>query len=426
MRKAKHYLDEDFPELIKYFVNVDEFHKPSLSKKEVEVICPCCERKHNMIARTVYYRGNTYCPMCCDNYSFPERFMSAILNQLNIKYKYQFTDTWSKQYKYDFQFNIGNKRYIVELDGGLGHGNIKDLDMRTPAETKEVDTIKDKIAIQNDFIIIRIDCNYENKSRYDIIKNNIYKSKLKNILNLDLVNWDKCFLDACSSRYHKILELYNSGTKYLEDIANTVELSVSSVKKFLLDMMHSNIIPQKPLYKKNPFNEYPIPMIANEKYFGSGFTPVFCYEDGLLFRTTQDADDYYGFSRFSVRNCLCNGGGYRNGKHFEKCENLPKDFDYKPKFFSDDKYKEHAYCRWSLDGKLEDIYIHKNNLPSEYKYLMVQRVISGDYETGYGYKWSILPKQLEYQFIKEKDAVERPILLDKIQKILKGEIHNED
>ena len=421
MRKAKHYLDEDFPELIEYFVDVNQFHQPSLSKKEVEVICPCCKRKHNLIARTIYYRGNTYCTMCCDNYSFPERFMAAILNQLNIKYKYQFTDTWSKQYRYDFQINIGNDRYIIELDGGLGHGNGKNLDDKTPEESGEIDKIKDSLAIQNGYKIIRIDCNYNNTNRYEFIKNNIINSQFNDVVNINNINWDKCFSDACSSRYHKILELYNNDIKFLDDIAEIVGLSTGSVKQFLLNMMHSGVIPQESIHKENPYKKFPIPMIANEKYMGSTYTPVFCYEDGLLFRTTQDADDYYNFPRFSVKNSLWSRNGYCKGKHFEKYEKLPKDFDYKPKFFSDDQYKEHAYCRWSLDGHLEDIYIHKNNLPDEYKYLAVQRVINGTFETAYGFKWSILPKKLEYQFIKEMDVIERPFLLEKFQKILKGE-----
>ena len=421
MRKAKHYLDEDFPELIQYFVNKNESHQSSGSKNKVKVICPCCKKEHEIYARTIYYRGNTYCTVCCDNYSFPERLMAAVLNNLNIKYKYQFTDTWSKQYRYDFQIDIGNNKYIIEMDGGLGHGHQKNFDNKTPEETLEIDLIKDKLAEDNGYIIIRINCYYNNDNRFEFIKTNICNSELKDIINVNNIDWNKCFSDACSSRYHKILELYKNETKYLEDISEIVGLSVGSVKHFLLSMMHSGIISQESIYRKNPFKEFPIPMIADKKYFGNPYTPVFCYEDGLLFRTTQDADDYYNFPRFSVRNCLSSANGYRNGKHFEKCENLPKDFDYKPRFFSDDKYKEHAYCRWSLDGKLEDIYIHKSNLPSEYKYLAVQRAINGTFKTAYGYIWSILPKELEYQYVKEKDAVEHLFLMDKYQKLLKGD-----
>lgn len=422
MRKAQHYIDEDYPELEQYFINKNDFHQASSSKNIVRVICPCCRKVHDIPVRKLYSHGNTYCAVCGDNYSFPERFMSAVFNALNIQYKYQFTDSWSLEYRYDFQINIGNKRYIVELDGGLGHGHQRGLGHKTPEETLEIDRLKDELAIKNGFIIIRIDCYYENKNRFEYIKNSICNSKLAEVIDLNFVDWNKCFKDACSSRYHKILELYLGGTKFLEDISNTVGISVGSVKHFLLCMMHSGILKQESLYAKNIFSKYPIPMIANHKYFGSSCTPVFCYEDGLLFRTTQDADDYYGFSRFSVRNSISSYGGYCNGKHFEKCENLPSDFDYQPKFFSDDKYREHAYCQWDLDGSLKNIFIHKNNLPSQYKYLAVQRVINGTFETAYGYKWSILPKQLEYQYIKEMDAVERPILLQKYQTILKGDI----
>ena len=421
MQKAQHYLDEDFPNLIQYFVDESKSHKGSLSKEVVGVICPCCNREHNKSIRTIYASGNTYCPMCNDNYSFPERFMTAILNNLNIKYKYQFTDSWTKRYKYDFQFDINCHKYILELDGGLGHGHKKDLDNRSPEESKNIDIIKDNLASKNGFNIIRIDCYYNNKNRYDVIKTNILNSELKYILDLSQVDWDMCFSNACSSRYHQILQLYNNGCKYLNDISKEVGLSVGSVKHFLLSMMHSGIIKRESLYKENPIPDLQIPIIANQKYFGNGSTPVYCYEDAIYFRTTQDADDYYGFSRFSVRNCISSYSGYCNGKHFVKFENLPEDFDYKPKFFSDDKYREHAYCQWSLDGKLENIYINKKNLPNEYKYLAVQRVINGTFNTAYGYKWSILPKELEYQFIKEKDVIERPILLERFQRILKGE-----
>ena len=419
--KVTHYLDEDFPNLVEYFIDKSLVHKSSLSKTKVEVICPCCKKIHLRTIRTIYSCGNTYCSMCNDNYSFPERFMSAVLDNLNIKYKYQFTDSWTEQYKYDFLIFIGDMYYIVELDGGLGHGHDRGLDRRTSEETKEIDNIKDDLACKNNYRVIRINCDYENENRFEFIKNNIINSELSNFIDFSSVNWNMCFQQACSSRYSKALKFYKSGCKYLDDISKEVGLASATIKKFLLHMMEVGIIQCEPLYRSNPIPNLPVPVIADKKYYGGASTPVYCYEDAIYFRTMQDADDYYNFPRFKIRNSISSYNGYCKGKHFTKFKDLPKDFDFKPKFFSDDKYRDHAYCQWTLDGELKNIYVNKKNLPNEFKYLSIQRVINDTFNTAYGYKWSILPKELEYQYIKGMDAIERPILLQTIQEKLKGD-----
>ena len=83
-------------------------------------------------------------------------------------------------------------------------------------------------------------------------------------------------------------------------------------------------------------------------------------------------------------------------------------------------YRYHAYCQWSLDGHLINIYENKKSLTLNYNYLAIQRVINGTFQTAYGYKWTILPKRLEYEWINIPIA-KRSQTLKKYETILKEE-----
>ena len=103
--------------------------------------------------------------------------MKTVLELLNEDYEYQYSPKWIKPKRYDFY--IKNKNLIIEVDGGLGHGNNKTIDNKTPEETKAIDDYKDKMAEKNGINVIRINCF---KSEWNFIKNNIMNSNLPNLL----------------------------------------------------------------------------------------------------------------------------------------------------------------------------------------------------------------------------------------------------
>ena len=116
--------------------------------------------------------------------------MYNLLQQLNVEFEYQYSPKWCK-YRFKgknktgrYDFYIPSKQLIIEMDGGIGHGNCS-TKLLTKNESLEIDNIKDKLAIEHKLNPIRIDCNY-NHNRFEYIKNKIINSKLNDIFNLNM------------------------------------------------------------------------------------------------------------------------------------------------------------------------------------------------------------------------------------------------
>lgn len=398
------YVDESFPELAKNFKDQSKTHVTKSCKDIVKLICPCCHREYE--SRVVDYikSGHVPCLMCNDGFSYPEKFMANVLRQLGIKYKYQFSPIWVKPYKYDFCFKYKNNNYIIETDGGLGHG-YSDSYNRTAQEGLKIDNIKDELANQHNYIVIRIDCNYKNFNRFNYIKNNIIK-QLDGLFILDDIDWEYCNSQSLKSKFQEVLELYKSGVKCLEDISDLCDIKTRTVVKYMYEAMDGGLIPKEKLdIKKNkcknrvPITEY---RIINKK--DANDNSIYCYEDGLLFKTLTDASLYYGFNRSSFSIAMNKNDGYYKGRHFIKFKNLPKDFDYKPKVYEESEYcnsgSKKIICQYTMNDELKHIYIRKEELPNNMLISNIWRACIGKRNSAYGYKWKILNKQEEFEIFK--------------------------
>lgn len=166
------------------------------SADKIEVICPLCGNKKKCRIRTVYNDKTIGC-ICNDKQSYPEKFMYSILKQLDIEFETQYSPKWIEGKRYDFYIPKFNT--IIEVHGEqhyrhTGRG-------RTLKEEQENDKLKEEIALSNGINYIVIDCR---KSELDWIKDNILKSKLNNLFNLNSIDWIKCEKFAISNNLIKI------------------------------------------------------------------------------------------------------------------------------------------------------------------------------------------------------------------------------
>ena len=105
-----------------------------------------------------------------------------------------------------------NKKYIVEMDGGLGHGNrTYTKSDKSKDELLDIDKIKDLLAKEHDIEVIRINCDYGSNDRYSFILNEVLNSKLSSILNLSLIDFKKSNILSQQSLLLKTVELWNDG-----------------------------------------------------------------------------------------------------------------------------------------------------------------------------------------------------------------------
>lgn len=166
------------------------------SADKIEVICPLCGNKKKCRIRTVYNDKTIGC-ICNDKQSYPEKFMYSILKQLNIEFETQYSPKWINGKRYDFYIPKFNA--IIEVHGEqhyrhTGRG-------RSLQEEQENDKLKEEIALDNGINYIVIDCR---ESTLNWIKDNILKSKLNNLFDLENIDWIKCEKFAISNNLIKL------------------------------------------------------------------------------------------------------------------------------------------------------------------------------------------------------------------------------
>lgn len=181
------------------------------SKYKTYFICPVCG---NLIFKTIKEVCNRGlgCQRCGDTISYPNKFMRAMLSQLDVQnVDYEYSPPWLRPYLYDNYFEINDICYVLEADGGLGHGYKKFGSNEIDTTGIERDAIKDKRAQEHHVNVIRVDCCYSSDNKYEYIKQHIIDSELSRIVDLSCVDWDKCHAEALSSLVYKCADLYNAG-----------------------------------------------------------------------------------------------------------------------------------------------------------------------------------------------------------------------
>ena len=388
--KPKKYVNEEYPELVSLFKYKEDAHNGVYSTLNKIFVCPCCHNEYNRKIVNVIRNKHVSCPTCNDGFSYPEKFMANMLTQLNISFDYQYTNKeWTQNYIYDFRFDFNNKKYIIETDGGIGHGR-RCISNLTPDESLIVDKNKEELAINNGYIVIRVDCDYKN-DRYQYIKNSIIKS-LQDIFDLSKIDWDICNQKALDSLFLKVIDCYKNETIFLDNISEITGVKIRTVTKYLNEAMKAGILPKKKLIKNNPYKDIPIGVrfIFNEKNYSSRNKKLYCYEDVTIFNSITDAAEYYGFNRCSIDLAIKEHNGAIKGKHFIYFDDLPKDYNFNEK--NDfEIHRNNQIYQYDNDLKLIHLYKESSELKEkcpQYNYANIWRVCKGKRKTAYGFIWS--------------------------------------
>ena len=260
-----HYFQGGYDEAKKY---------RSSSQKRIYPICPYCNTisKKSQIIQNIKKNRGFLC-ICNDKISFPNKFIYHLFDQLKEDIDYfntEFQPDWLKPYRYDLYFEINNKKYAIEMDGGVGHGNKKYKSNEKDIDGLKRDIEKDRISKENEVTIIRIDCL---KSDFEYIKNNVNKC-LNNIINLSTIDWDLLELKCLSNFTKEICECYNK-TLSLKETAKLLNISNGTIinaldkgNKFgwcsyikLKDQKQTNIEKCIKIIDENP--EYSVKDVAN-------------------------------------------------------------------------------------------------------------------------------------------------------------------
>ena len=209
------------------------------SHDSVVVICSDCGKQKEIRIATLYKYG-LGC-ICGDGFSYPEKFMSNVLNQLEIDYKYQYQPKYLKRLEEDgnwsqkkSDFYLERYGLIVETDGRLGHkGGFVHGYSKKPLEYYiEVDNWKDEQHLLHGLKTIRINC-FESNMEY--IKNSILNSELNKLFDLSKIDWVKCDKDAQKSLVIEVCNYWNNKKDWetTKHLAKYFKLDISTIRDYL-------------------------------------------------------------------------------------------------------------------------------------------------------------------------------------------------
>lgn len=366
------------PHLVQYFKNKEDAYNHGIySNKRVDFICPCCNEVCNSRIDSFVKAEHVLCPYCNDGFPYPERFVANVLRQLGIKFVRQFK---IDKYRYDFKFDYNLEKYIIEADGGIGHGH------RIIDKNKDNDLIKNKLAASNGFNLIRIDCAYKT-NRFEYIKHNV-EEKLSMLFDLSNIDWELCNYNSVSLMFDNVIECYNTKTRYVSEIASMLNISSSCVVMYLRDAIKRGIIPKETIYK-NRFDGIEDPSQYRTLYHSK---KIYCYEDAKIFNSIGDAAKYYNVHVSGITQSY-KGGYSANGKHFCLLYDLPDDFDFKP--MTPIKTKQYStnklFYQYDNDGNLIDKYYGHHDLKERFganKQGNIYRACKQG-TIAYGFKWKV-------------------------------------
>ena len=207
------------------------------------------------------------------------------MNQLDIDYEYQYSPDWIKPLRYDFC--IKHIKYIIELDGGLGHG-YGGFNEELYEKSLIYDEIKNNKAIENGFKIIRIDCNYNSAdNKFQYIRDNIIRDCFS-ILDISHVDFNKCNKDALLKNCEYISNLWNSGIRGYQNIQKYLPFARATIRGYLKDASEIGLIKESYDEILNINRKF-----SNEQLKKSKGCPVKCNETGEIFVSISEAAREY-------------------------------------------------------------------------------------------------------------------------------------
>jgi very-short-patch-repair endonuclease len=215
---------------MQYLVNQQDGYKYAWqSDQYVATICPICGHRESTHIGTLCKYGFS-CSVCSDGISMPNKMMYDILSQLHVNFIREVGQkhfSWMKRYFYDFYFQTDDGiDVLIEMDGGL-HDRIQEQQQR--------DKIKDELASQHNFKLIRIDCRYGNarQGAFRYIQSNILESELSSLLHLDYIDWDKCQESSKNNLLVQICNMWERELYNCQDIIKTLQLHRTTVTTYL-------------------------------------------------------------------------------------------------------------------------------------------------------------------------------------------------
>ena len=314
--KEHKYLVDDIIQLDFYPFKIIEQTRSPKSKnnnwmvKSYTIKCMGCGSIYKNIKEDGLERkGRVFkCKCCNDGFSFPEKLMYNILKQLGISFKTQQSFKWSEGKVYDFY--IPNLKVIIETNGQQHYVDKKSWNINKENQLKN-DELKMNLALNNGIKhYIQLDCS---ESNIEFIKENMLKSKMTTLFNLDDIDWIACNNNASSSLAKTACDLWNNNTRSSVKIAEILNISKQSVITYLKQFAVLELCDYDPKEEMRQGNR--MTSVKKKK-------SIICLDNGIVFDSSTDcarlSKDIFGIELH--QGCIsatCRGAyKHHKGYHF--------------------------------------------------------------------------------------------------------------
>ena len=282
------------------------------TREKTDFICPHCGGILHKMPSLVFNQtnGKVTCSHCSDGISYPEKFFSSVLNQLNItNFISQLTSScyeWVGKYRYDFYLKDIN--CIVETHGG----------QHSEPEQMEIDLKKKELALSNGIdLYIEIDCS---KSDMQWIKNSILNSKLAELYDLSNIDWKICHKFALKSIVADVCNYYKENNSTIPQIAKVFRLSDVTILRYLnkgneiglcdFDAEKNKSYAHSEAWKNSP---------ELQKHI----RPVYCHELNVVVDSVLEAKQKY--KAYNLHEVCGNPNRTTGGYHWDYVDELSED-----------------------------------------------------------------------------------------------------
>lgn len=276
------------PDLLRYFVGKDDArYITQYSHKSVRMKCPICGHIADKRMSDVSMRGFR-CTICYGGFSYPSRFIAALLYVSSIEFETEKMFNWSGNLRYDFY--IPKYKLLLEVNG-VQHYEETNYS-KNIEETIRKDDEKLALAVINEYHFERIDARI---SSFQWLKLSAELSGLSEYIDMNSVNWDEIKKISEVELGLNILNLWNSGLRNTATIASQLKISANTVRKYLKlyrDMNECDYSASKATLE----NQH----LASQ----SRKRVVSCLNTGEIYYSIKEAADRTGINYNSIQNCL--------------------------------------------------------------------------------------------------------------------------
>lgn len=280
------------PEIAKMLVNQEDGYLYSYgSSHKEDWICPDCGAiVYQRTIKSVVNHGFR-CPNCVRTISYPEKFLSSFLNQLDVVYIHDKATSWSGLKRYDFY--LPSLSLIIECHGEQHYKTIR-WGNKYVDDQGENDEYKKNLAINNEIqYYVQLDCS---RSDFKHIKSSIISSALSDIFDLSNFDWGLCEANICKAKnsyYSDILDLLSNKNIKPYEVAEALQIGTTTVYRYINKLVDAGLIEYDPNHFMN-------------EYIQRSSKPVRCVETGEIFPSICAAARSINGSDSAISKC-CRG-----------------------------------------------------------------------------------------------------------------------